>query len=271
MKSKQVLTKQEAGQYLDIEKKAFDAYTCAGEITGFKRRKRWYFDKFILDEWQKNRKQNIVFLSIKEYERCFEFAIKVVYGGSSLYQRSELEAAEDWISGILAEHAFKRFLRKRFKTQVFLDNKVHPARITAKDIIAIKQKSVKRPPKLFLGIKSSKMKSVYLIADEHGQKDRSADVYVFIRVGLPRDHLFRYLRNHSFIRSANKYLTKHQKFKHIAKLKKIPVWTCGFCYASELKKKRSIPGQKFTSLKYVKSCKDLRKSDKDWQKLIAKL
>ena len=59
------------------------------------------------------------------------------------------------------------------------------------------------------------MKSAYLIADEHMIEGRNADVYVFARVGLPRDHLFRYLREHSFINRANDYLTKIKGYRTI--------------------------------------------------------
>lgn len=266
------LTKVEAVDYLGIEWKEFDNYTSfSEEIKGFKERRRWYFKKSELDRWNAERKKGTVYLTIKEYEKCFEFALKVVYGGAAIFQRTEMEAADNWITGIIAEHAFKKFMKKRFGIKIYLDEKVHPGKITPRDIVAIQKSKTKREPKLFVGIKSSKMKNTYLIADEHGTEGRTADVYIFVRVGLPRDHLFRYLRAHSFIKSANKFLKKREGFRSIEKLKKIPVWICGYCYGKNLERKRGIPGQDFDGIRHVKCYTGLRKTDKAWKKLISKL
>ena len=266
------LSKREAIEYLDIDSKAFENYVrFSEEIRGYKKSGRWYFKKKELDRWKDERKKGMINLTIKEYEKCFEFAIKVVYGGSSLYQRTEMEASDNWITGILAEQAFKKFMKNRFGVTIYLDNKVHPGQITARDVVAVKKRKNKRKPKIFIGVKSSKMKSAYLIADEHGLKGRTADAYISVRVGLPRDHLFRYLRNHSFIRRANKFLKKKEGFRTIGKLEKVPIWICGFCYGKDLERRRSIPGQDFDGIRHVKCYTDLKKSDKDWKKLIKKL
>lgn len=266
------LTKREAIEFLNINDKEFDNYLYfSEEIEGFKKSGRWYFEKLKLKEWKDKKRKSTVYLTIKEYERCFEFALKVVYGGAAIYDRTEMEAADNWITGILAEQGFKKFMKRKFGVNIYLDNVVHPGEITPRDVIAIKKGKHKRPPRIFIGIKSSKMKSAYLIADEHGVEGRTADVYIFIRVGLPRDHLFRYLRNHSFIKRANNFLKTADGFKSIAKLINVPIWICGYCYGKDLEKKRSIPGQDFDSFRYVKCCKDLKKSDKDWKKLIGRL
>ena len=142
------LTKKEAINYLDLDYKAFENYIrFSKEIKGFKKSGRWYFKKKELDRWNNERKKGMVNLTIKEYEKCFEFAIKVVYGGSSLYQRTEMEASDNWITGILAENAFKKFMKKRFGITIYLDNTVHPGEITARDVIAIKKRKKKNEPK----------------------------------------------------------------------------------------------------------------------------
>ncbi|MGC9517483.1 MAG: hypothetical protein ACP5C3_07290 [Methanomicrobiales archaeon] len=118
----------------------------------------------------------------------------MVYGGSSLGRRTEVMAVDNWITGRMTEYSFKKFIKNRFSVKLILDEKLHPGKITPQEVVGVKnEKSEIRKPNLFIGIKSSKMKNAYLIADEHGTEVRNADVYIFVRAGLPRDHIIRYL------------------------------------------------------------------------------
>jgi len=184
MPKEETLSRKEAIEYLRIPPKNFDNYfQFSKEIRGFKKGSRWHFNKNELDAWNNLKKKRTVKVTLSEYEKCFEFAIKMVYGGSSLHgmgrQRTEVQAADNWISGILVEYALKKFLKRKFNCKIYLDHKVHPGQITPPDITAVSKNGRIRKPKKFIGIKGSKWKSCFLIADEHGIPGRSADVYVF--------------------------------------------------------------------------------------------
>ncbi|MCX6722176.1 MAG: hypothetical protein NTY04_03225 [Candidatus Staskawiczbacteria bacterium] len=279
MPQENLITKKEAIKLIEIPEKDFKNYhEFSEEIKGRQINRRWYFDKNDLIIWKSLKENRTINLSIEEYEVCFEFAIKMVYGGLSLNgirgQRTEVQAADDVILGILAEHAIKTFLHKKFSTDIKLDEKVHPEEITPQDFDQIRDKGVFRRPKLGVGVKASKMKNAFLVlgSNEFELPERKSDVYIFARVGLPSDHLFRILRGHSFFGKVRKFLDEHVNFKKILKIEKIPVWICGFAYAEELEKVTSIPGQEFSNgHRYVKSVGKLHNSDKDWKDLIRKL
>jgi len=272
------LNKIEAIKYLGISAKDFDNYfKLSKEIKGFKRGVRWFFDKSFLKDWLLMRKERTVYLDLSEYEKCFEFAIKMVYGGLSLHgirgERSEVQAADDVILGILAEHAIKKFLKKKFGIEIKLDEEVHTAYITPQDFIAIKDKNNFRKPKLGVGVKASKMKNAYLVlgSNEAEFKERKSDVYIFARVGLPTDHLFRILRDHSFFKNVKDALEKDGLSRKINTFEDVPVWICGFVYYDELEKVTEIPNQKFDGHRYVKSVAKMHNSDKEWEGMLKKL
>ena len=273
------LSKKEALEYLDIPPKNFENYLqYSKEIEGFKKNGRWFFDKAYIEKWRSLKESRTINLSIKEYEKCFEFALKMVYGGLSLHgirgERTEVQAVDDVILGILAEYAVKSFLKNRFGVEVKLDEEVHPEHITPQDLDLIKDGEEFRKLKIGIGVKASKMKNAFLIlgANEVEFEARTSDVYIFARVGLPSDHLFRILREHSFFGKIREFFDENEKFKKIGELKNIPVWICGFVYKNELEKVTSIPGQEFSSgHRYVKSVSKMHNLDKEWQELIEKL
>lgn len=273
------LNKKEAIEFLGIPEKDFKNYfESSKEIQGEKVGSRWYFDKNKLSDWKNLKNDRTIDLSEEEYEACFEFAIKMVYGGLSLNgirgQRTEVQAADDVILGILAEHAVKRFLNEKYSINVLLDEAVHPSEITPQDFDQIKEGETFRKPKLGVGIKASKMKNAFLVlgSNEVELAGRKSDVYIFARVGLPSDHLFRILRDHSFFGKVRRFFDENPNFKKILKLEKIPVWICGFAYTDELERVTSIPGQEFSNgHRYVKSVAHLHNSDKDWKELLGKL
>lgn len=279
MSKENLITKKIAIELSGVAEKDFQNYhKFSEEIKGRQINRRWYFNKDDLIVWKNLKENRTIDLSIKEYEVCFEFAIKMVYGGLSLNgirgQRTEVQAADDVILGILAEHAIKKFLKKKFATEIKLDVKVHPEEITPQDFDQIKDGNIFRKPKLGVGVKASKMKNAFLVlgSNEFELPERKSDVYIFARVGLPGDHLFRILRDHSFFGRVRKFLDENINFKKILKLEEIPVWICGFAYAKELERVTSIPGQEFSNgHRYVKSVSKLHNSDKEWKELINKL
>ncbi len=278
MLKKGIFNSKEALDYLGIDKKEFENYfKNSEEISAFKEKNRWKFKKSDLDNWKNLKESRTIYLSMKEYEKCFEFAIKMVYGGLALHgirgKRTEVQAADDVILGILAEHAIKKFLNEKFSTNIELDEEVHTEEITPQDFHRIKKKGKFVYPKLGVGVKASKMKNAYLVlgSNEVERVERKSDVYIFARVGLPSDHLFRILREHSFFGKVREYLEKNDGFKTIKKLNKIPIWICGISYFDDLEKVTEIPGQKFDGHRYVKSVSKLKNSDKDWKDFLKKL
>lgn len=274
-----LIKKREAIQFLGIPEKDFKNYhEFSQEIVGQKIGNNWYFDKNRLEEWKDLKEKRTINLSLKEYETCFEFAIKMVYGGLSLNgirgQRTEVQAADDVILGILAEHAIKKFLSEKFSTNINLDESVHPTEITPQDFHEIKDGNSFRKPRLGVAVKASKTKNAFLVlgANEVELPERKSDVYIFARVGLPSDHLFRILRDHSFFGKVRKFFEENLGFRKIEKLEKIPVWICGFSYINELEKVTSIPGQEFTNgHRYAKSVGKLHNSDTDWRGFLSNL
>jgi hypothetical protein len=280
MPNSRLLSRKEALEYLKIPENYFNNYfNKSGEIKGFKRNNRFFFRKPLLDSWNNLRKKRTVFISLKSYTKCFEFAIKMAYSPNAKRfgirgERSEVQMADDFILGILAEIGLKKILQKRFNCSITLDMRVHPDRITPQDVLAVKKSTgIRRSPKLCIAVKSSKMKSCFnIIAPaEYTKVDRKSDVYIFVRVGLPSDHLFMILRNHSFFKSAKDFLDRRKKFKKIVKLTNFPVWICGYSWHRELDKVKKIPGQDFNSYRYVKSVSEMHNSDEEWRDLIRTL
>ena len=225
------------------------------------------------------RKERTVRLSLAEYEKCFEFAIKMAYSSHSSHgtgirgARSEVQVADDFILGILAEEGVAKFLGKKFGAEIGLDHEAHPDHITPQDFLTISRDGITRPVKLDVAVKSSKMKSCFNIIrpNEYEIERRRSDIYIFARVGLPSDHLFRILRDHSFFRKVSDFLESSEDYRKIEELGDITVWICGFSFHGEFESVEEIPGQKFDGYRYVKSVADMHNSDGDWEDFISKL
>ena len=278
---KELLNTSQAIKYLNIEKKEFQNYfKNSREINSVKTNGRFWFDKDELDSWKNLKQSRIVILTLKEYEKCFEFAIKMAYSTKGSHgtgirgARSEVQMTDDFILGILAEHGIQKFLKGKFMTKVELDTEVHPDHITEQDFVGVEEKGKFRLLKMRVAIKSSKWKNCFNVIDplEYETANRKSDVYIFIRVGLPSDHLFRILREHSFFKNVKEFLEKSEGFRKIKELKEIPIWIAGFSYYGEFEKVKEIPGQKFDKgYRYVKAVGQMHNSDNDWNKLVKRL
>lgn len=277
------LTKKEAIDFLGIPEKNFENYfKYSGEIKGVKKSNgRWYFNKDQLIAWNTLRKNRTVKLTLDEYEKCFEFAIKMAYSTRASHGtgirgvRSEVQMADDFILGILAEHGVQKFLKDIFKTKIKLDMEVHPDHITPQDFDGIYDNGALRDVKIGVAVKSSKMKNCFNIVPpiEYENDSRKSDVYIFVRVGLPSDHLFRILRDHSFFKSVTEFLEKSEGFRKIKEQKDIPIWVSGFSYHNELENVTEIPGQTFSgnpNYRFVKAVGAMHNSDEDWSELITR-
>ena len=279
----EVLNSREAQEYLNIDKKSFENFfKNSKEIDAYKERNRWKFNKSKLDKWKRLKEDRTVTLALPEYEECFEFALKMAYSGKASHGvgirgvRSEVQMSDDFILGILAEHGVKKFLKNKFDVEIKLDMEVHPEHITPQDFDGINDYGKIREVKIGVAVKSSKWKSCFNIIPpiEYENTYRKSDVYIFVRVGLPSDHLFRILREHSFFKKVKDFLEESNDFRKIKELKEIPIWIAGFSYHEDLEKVTEIPGQKFSGnpdYRYVKSVGKMHNSDEDWKDLINKL
>ncbi len=279
----EMIGSKEAQEYLSIEKKAFENYfKNSKEIKAVKEGSRWKFDKTDLDAWKKLKEERTVILALPEYEKCFEFAIQMAYASRASHGtgirgvRSEVQMADDFILGILAEHGVQKFLKDKFGVEIELDMKVHPDHITPQDFDGIYDNGKLRSVKIGVAIKSSKIKSCFNVVPpiEYENERRKSDVYIFVKVGLPSDHLFRILREHSFFKTVKESLEKTEGFRKIKELKEIPIWIAGFSYHEEFKKVTEIPGQKFDgkpNYRYATGVGEMHNSDEDWKELIKKL
>lgn len=283
MLDEKILSSKEALEYLGINKKNFENYyKNSNEIPSFKERNRIKFKKSDLDSWKKLRENRTVILSLSEYEKCFEFAIKMAYSGHASHgtgirgTRSEVQMADDFILGILAENGVQKFLKEKFKVNIKLDMEVHPDHITEQDFDGLYEKDKLRKLKIGVAVKSSKWKSCFNVVPpiEYENLKRKSDVYIFVRVGLPSDHLFRIIREHSFFKNVKDFLENSEGFKKIKELKEIPIWITGLSYHAEFEKVTEIPGQKFSgnpNYRYVKSVGKMHNSDEDWKEFIKQL
>ena len=150
---------------------------------------------------------------MEEYQKCFILATQMAYtkkpsaGTGIRGVRSEMQVADDWILGIMAEFGLKKFLKETYGIKVELDTEPHPKEgITAQDVVSVDG----REPKLKVAMKASKTKNCWIVLDplEYEDNRRKSDVYFFTRVDLPSDHLFRILREHSFFDIARKKLSE---------------------------------------------------------------
>src|SRR3989338_10926975 len=165
-----LLNSKEAREYLNIDQKEFENYSRnSKEIKSSERSGKYFFKKEDLDSWNKLKESRTVILSLSEYEKCFEFAIKMAYSTKASHGtgirgvRSEVQMADDFILGILAEHGVQKFLKERFNTDIKLDMKVHPEHITPQDFDGIKEKGQYRTVKIGVAVKSSKWKNCWNI------------------------------------------------------------------------------------------------------------
>lgn len=275
-----MLTTKEAVSFLRIPEKHFKNYfESSGEIKGTKVRNRWMFSEFELTQWANNKINSTVELTLAEYEECFQFAIKMAYSTNSRHgtgirgQRSEVQMADDFILGILAENGVAKFMQEKYGISVGLDMEVHPQHITPQDIVSISNGTSTRVPNVNIAVKSSKIKSCFNIIDplEYETPGRRSDVYIFARVDLPSDHLFRILRDHSFFKSVREFLDDSEEFRKIGVLKTVPIWVCGFSYHGEFDKVEEIPGQTFNGERYVKRVGEMHHTEDEWKDLVSKL
>ena len=272
------LTKKEAIDFLGLDEKTFDNYfKNAAEFSSLDRngsRGRFYFSEGKLSEWKDSFKWRTVELTKDDYALCLDFALAQHFRGYVLSdwgtarQREFGQKITNWVKGQLGEVAVKKFLKKEFSFDVELDFDIYND-IVPQDIIGVMYKGKMRKPKVGVGIKSSKPKSAFLVLGENEITipERRSEIYIYCRPNIPDDHLLRLTKEK--VVEAVKNKPHYSKYKDIIpNLENIPCEIAGWCNYKDLEKVKSIPGQEFDGVRYVKQSGLLKKTKKDWQDFI---
>jgi len=270
----------EAVEYLGISRKQFENYfKFSKEIPSHKNGNRWCFEESDLDKWRDLKEQRTILLDYDDYKACFEFAVKMAYSTHQRHgtgirgQRSEVQTADDFVMGIMAEFAVRKFLHSSFNVSVVLDTEVHQGNITPQDFVGIVENGVQRDCRIGVAVKSSKLKSCFNVIPplEYEDQDRRSDVYIFARVDIPSDHLFRSVKDHPLFSEVAPYLENTEGFRSIGDWNPVPVWITGYNNFAEFNRVTEIPGQKFEGHRYVCSVGVMHNQDDDWLSLVNRL
>lgn len=277
----EILTKVQAIEFLGLDEKIFENYfQNAAEFNCLPReggRGRFRFDKEELRNWLDSFNSRTVELTIDDYALCLDFALAQHFRGYVLSdwgtarQREFGQKITNWVKGQLAEVAVKKFLAEKFSFHVELDFEIHD-QIVPQDITEVTVAGVTRPPRLGVGIKSSKPKSAYLVlgANEVTLKGRRSDVYVLCRPEIPDDHLLRLTRE-TIIRVVQSQPHYSSYKDMIPSFENILCEVAGYCWRDDLEQVNNIPGQEFDGVRYVKKSGLLHRSNSDWTQLLARL
>jgi len=270
------LGRKDAIEFLRLDIKTFDNYfKSANEFRGTKSRGRYQFEYDKLKLWLHSYKWRTVKLSRGDYFKCLDFALAMYFRGyvpadwGKARRREFGQLIANWIRGQLAEIAVQKFLKRKFGVNVELDFELHKD-IVPQDIVGVRKRIRSRKPRKRVAIKGSKPKSAYMVVgkNEVEKRDRMSDIYIFCRPDLADDHLLRLARG----RISRDLKNKHHWSKYSNKIESIQeAISCelaGWCKIGELKKVKKIPGQDFDGERYVMATGDLRRSKKQWEKLV---
>lgn len=276
-----LLTKKEAIEYLGLDDKTFDNYfKNAAEFPCIDRnggRGRFYFDQDVLFNWKEGLAWRTVELDKEDYALCLDFALAQHFRNyvqsdfGTGRQREFGQKITNWVKGQLGEVAVKKFLKREFGLDVELDFDIRD-NIVLQDITGISENSKMRTPKIGVGIKSSKPKSAFLVLGENEIKikERRSDIYIYCRPDIPDDHLLRLTKEE--VNEAVKNKPHYSKYKDLMPdFVNIPCEVAGWCHYSDLREVNGIPGQDFDGIRFVIESGRLKKTRKDWGKLIKQM
>ncbi|MBI5470502.1 helix-turn-helix domain-containing protein [Candidatus Kaiserbacteria bacterium] len=260
----------QAGAYLGVPQKALENFVKAGEIVREKAGRYWMTDRAELDRWKNDYTTRSVLLSEEEYRKCLDFAIRSYYGGFAMTnfgtrtQRDVGQFLFNSVQGKLGEIGLRKFLNEKFKIKITLDFDVRGV-VVGQDISEVQRGRIVNPPKMRVGIKSTKERNMFLAVpqSEVEQPERSSDIYILVRVALPSDHFLRFARTFeplSNIRTS------------IPEFEPIRAEVAGFVYKEDLQgPAQQVLGQDLAKPNYFCHSGALKKSDSDWKSLIEQL
>lgn len=277
----ETLTKKEAIEFLGLESKLFENYfRNADEFKCLERngdRGRFSFSQQELEKWKESWNWRTINLGKEDYALCLDFALAQHFRGYVLSdfgtarQREFGQKITNWVKGQLGEVAVKKFLKKEFGVDIELDFDIYKD-IVPQDIIGILDKGKMRKPKIGVGIKSSKPKSAFLILGENEIKiaERRSEIYIYCRPDIPDDHLLRIAKEQIIdVVKGEPHFSKYRDL--VPDFANIPCEVAGWCELEELEEVKSIPGQEFDGIRYVKKSGLLHRDRKTWEKLIKRL
>ncbi len=269
------LNKKQAIEFLSLDENQFDNYfQKSKEIIGIKNNGKWFFNKNKLEEWNNLKQSRTVKLSLEEYNECIKLAIKRTYSNKAIPSignigiKNEIQTTDDWLFNLLGEYGFKKFLKEKLNVEIKTKDNIHPEYVSQQDIESINN----RKPNLKFSIRSSKYKNCFNLISptEYEDENKKSDVYIFVRVGLSPDHLFR-RQGDILFKEIKEFLNSREDFRKIEELKEVEVWICGFTYHNEFEKADNIPGSKFDSPKYIKSVAEMHNKNEEWKDLLNRL
>lgn len=276
-----ILKRKEAIEFLNLDEKTFDNYFKNAEEFGSLRREgsrgRFSFDEGELKKWLESYQWRTVELDFEDYIVCLDFAMAQHFRGYVLSdwgtgrQREFGQKITNWVKGQLAEVAVYKFFKEEFNAGVGLDFAIYDD-IVPQDIISVTENGKTRDAKISVGIKSSKPKNAYLVLSENEVvlPARQSDVYIFCRPDIPDDHLLRLSRDRVIEVLKNQPLYSDYK-NQIPKFENMSCEIAGYCWIDELEKVKSIPGQDFDGIRFVKKTGKLHREKKDWEDLLKKI
>jgi len=270
---------KEAAKHLGMPEKHLSNFIkIGGEIPVLKIGRRICVSQKKLEIWFKARRDRILSLDKDDYLKCLEFALKSFYAYKStadfgtVTQRGAGKFVDDFVIGKLGEIAFAKFLKAKFDIDVKLDFSVR-GEVVGQDIAEISRPRrgprVFNPPNIRIAVKATKGKNVWLMVPKVELEDpaRYSDAYVFVRVDLQLNHVFRFLRDQEVLKSLK---------DEIPAFEPIVAEVAGFAWKEDLSKTRAVtelpsPRQKLKKPNYVMRSGDLRKSSSEWQEFVEKL
>ncbi len=199
------------------------------------------------DDWMTNRLiPNLVFIEKEDYAKMFYSALKIVsstaatdYGSSRQRDFGQLWA--DIVRGYLGEIAFVKFAKK-FNIVVNLGHERGTLQeYLPSDISSVEINNKTRDAKLKVSIKTTKFNGIWL--DIPGAQFKHSDVYILVKIGIQRDHLFAYFKEMSVFKDKIlKYgnelgvLTNDDcltLLNEIPAFERIPAYICGYVQSNE--------------------------------------
>ncbi len=200
--------------------------------------------KFTLEQWLEERfLPNCVHIDEEGYTQMCINALKILdraaatdYGSSR--QRDLGQHWADMTRGYLGEYAFKLFLTQKAGLDAQLGHEVGKLEeFLPTDIHLIRDdEEPYRVPRLKVSIKTSKWNGIWL--DIPGDQFNHSDIYVFVKVGTGRDHLFAFFKHISVFK--DKVLKRGEEvgaltaaessslFDRLPTFQPIPAYICGF-------------------------------------------
>jgi len=233
-------------------------------------------DDTSIENWIHNQlKPNLIFLDRSAYTEQALDALKTLstqvltdFGTSR--QRDFGQAWADKTRGYLGEAAVVLFLEKNFKISTRLAHQQgNPEDFYDSDIAEVGEGNSFRPPKVFVGIKTTKFNGVWLdIAKEQFLKSH---YHVQVKIGGGTSHLFSFFKEIGVFEDyilrvglEEKFLTQKEAddiYNDIPDFKPIPGYITGFAVREEEDGNYTYSGNKGTKNYTIKTFKGLLPTD----------